>query len=260
MIISPSVQKLNIPAKSEVRKKVILSSAKTKLEDIVPPELEFEYDYVNSRGQHVLVLIRSRVLLRDTRSVYTTNQAIQIDGFKNELLWQKSTPLYNYTWVYSVYEKPDKPPKIYLTEDAKYLYFFAEVMDDKYAYMKPEKYSKGILSDAIVFSTLPKEKRQDIVIFPFNDEKTAYLAKDTKFIPSEMSPIQGVDYTSRTDPKDGYYYCEGKISLPLLFGDEKLAGKDIPFNVGVIDNDREAFIYLRSWAYDRDPKLWGIIK
>jgi hypothetical protein len=255
----PSVLKLNIPAKSEVRKKVILSSAKTNLVDIVPPELEFEYDYVNSRGQHVFVLIRSRVLLRDIRSVYTTNQTVNIDGFKNEPLWQKSSPLYNYTWVYSVYERPDKPPKVYLTTDNKYLYFFAEIMDDKYAYLKPEKYNKGILSDAIVFSTMPKDKRQDIVIFPFNDEKTAFIAKDTKFIPSEMTVVQGVDYTSRTDPKDGYYYCEGKISLSLLFGDESVMGKKSPFNVGIIDNDQEAFIYLRSWAYDRDPKYWGVL-
>jgi hypothetical protein len=259
--MQPSKLKLNIPAKSEVRKKVILSSKRTKLENIVPPEIEFEYDYVNSRGQHVPVIVRCRVLLRDMYFIQTSNEAINIDAFKNDAVWKSTPPLYNHTWVYSVYEKPDKPPKIYLAKDNGYLYFFTEVMDDKYAYMKPETYDKGILSDAIVFSTMIKDKRQDIVIFPFNDIKSAFLAKDTKFIPSEMTTIQNVDYAVKTDQKEGYYYCEGKISLSVLFGEAPMPiGKHYPFNIGVIDNDREAFIYLRSWAYDRDPKYWGILQ
>jgi len=256
--MSPKILDINVPAKSDTMKaEITLSSRKAKPEEIIPPELDFVYDYVNSKGQHVPVIVKNRVLLRDTANIRISNENIKLDGFKNETVWQKLSPLYNYTWVYSVYEKPDKPPRVYLTEDAKYLYFFAEVMDDKYAYMKPEKYNKGILSDAIIFSTMIKDKRQDIVIFPFNDVKSALLAKDTKFIPSEMTAITDFDYAVRTDQKEGYYYCEGKIPLKTLFGDGSL--KSVPFNVGIVDNDQEAFIYLRSWAYDRDPKYWGIL-
>jgi hypothetical protein len=258
----PSKLKLNIPAKSEVRKKVVLLSKGIKnWEDIIPPEFEFEYDYVNSQGQYVPVVVRRRVLLRTKYIVPTSNEAINIDAFKNDAVWKITPPLYNHTWVYSVYEKPDKPPKIFLAKDNNYLYFFAEVMDDKYAYMKPEKYNKGILSDTIVFSTMIKDKRQDIFIFPFNDVKSAFLAKDTKFIPSEMTTIQDIDYAVKTDQKEGYYYCEGKISLSVLLGEAPMpSGKQYSFNVGVVDNDQEAFIYLRSWAYDRDPKYWGILQ
>jgi hypothetical protein len=255
--MQPKILELDVPAKSNNKSEITLSSRKAKSEDIIPPELEFVYNYVNSKGQHVPVIVKNRVLLRDTANIQVSNENIKLDGFKNEIVWSKSSLLYNYTWVYSVYEKPDKPPKVYLTEDTKYLYFFAEVMDNKYAYMKPEKYNKGILSDAIVFSTMIKDKRQDIVIFPFNDIKSAFLAKDTKFVPSEMTTITDVDYAVKTDQKEGYYYCEGKIPLKTLFNDGLM--KSVPFNVGVVDNDQEAFIYLRSWAYDRDPKYWGIL-
>ena len=50
------------------------------------------------------------------------------------------------------------------------------------------------------------------------------------------------------------------MPLSLLFGDEPVAGREVPFNVGVLDNDLEAFIYMRSWAFDRDPQSWGILK
>lgn len=255
--VNASIVSLKIPAKSKAETKLTLSSPKASPDKIFPPEFNIVYDYVNSKGEHVPVIIKRRALLRDTHQIYLSNKTVKIDGIKDEVSWEKTLPLYNHTWIFSVYEKHDSPPKIYLTRDSKYLYFFAEVMDDKYSYYKDSK--KDIMSDAIIFSTQIGDKRQDIVIFPFNEEKAAFIAKDSKLIQPEMSPIQGVDYVTKTDQKAGYYYCEGKISLSTLFGETKLTGKKIPFNVGVIDNDFDAFTYLRSWAFDRDPKLWGIL-
>jgi hypothetical protein len=74
-----------------------------------------------------------------------------------------------------------------------------------------------------------------------------------------MTTIQGVEYIAKKDEKNGYYYGEGRIPLKTLFGDESLKSREIPFNVGIIDNDLDAFIYLHSWTYDRDPKYWGIL-
>jgi hypothetical protein len=37
--------------------------------------------------------------------------------------------------------------------------------------------------------------------------KTAFLAKDSKLIPSEMTPIQCVEYIAKKE-KNGYYYGE----------------------------------------------------
>lgn len=256
--MTPSVIKLEVPAKFKVEAKLTLSAPRSSPSKIFPPEFNITYNFVNSKGQNVPVIIKRRALLRDTRQVYVSDKTIKIDGAKDEIAWSKALPLYNHTWIFSVYERQDKPPKIYLTRDKDYLYFFAEVMDDRYSYYRDAK--RDILSDAIVFSTLINEERKDIVIFPFNEEKTAFLAKDPKLIQSEMSKIEGADYTTRTDKNAGYYYCEGKISLSTLFGEGKVDGKQFPFNVGVIDNDLEAFIYLRSWTFDRDPKLWGILK
>ena len=101
------------------------------------------------------------------------------------------------------------------------------------------------------------------MIFPFNEDGNAFAGKvDEKGIlrSSDLSAISGVEYESRTDQDAGYYYCEGKIPLSTLFGDEPVAGREVAFNVGVVDNDLEAFLYLRTWAFDRDPQYWGILK
>ncbi|MGB9597661.1 MAG: metallophosphoesterase family protein, partial [Candidatus Poribacteria bacterium] len=218
--MTPSVIKLEIPAKFKTETKLTLSAPRTNPNKIFPPEFDIIYNFVNSKGQNVPVIVKRRALLRDMRQVYLSSKPIKIDAVKDEISWNKSLPLYNHTWVFSVYERHDKPPKIYLTRDKEYLYFFAEVMDDKYSYFRDAK--KDIMSDAIVFSALINDERKDIVVFPFNEEKIAFLAKDPKLIQSEMSKIEGVDYTTRTDKNAGYYYCEGKISLSTLFGSDKL--------------------------------------
>jgi hypothetical protein len=247
---------------SDVTSKLILSSPAAYPEDIVPPELEFEYLYTDAHGRGVPLIIRRRVFLRDTHEVYECAEPPLLDSVKMEPFWQQVSPLYNHTWIYSAYERDDAPPKVYLAADNANLYFFAEVMDDEYSYLKDNK-SRGILSDAIIFSTLPAIGRKEIVIFPFNEDGRAYTGKvDEKgwLKPSDMTAIAGVEYNSRTDQQSGYYYCEGKIPLSSLFGDEPVSGRELPFNVGVIDNDLEAFVYLRTWAFDRDPQYWGILK
>jgi hypothetical protein len=135
-------------------------------------------------------------------------------------------------------------------------------MDDEYSYLK-ENRSRGILSDAIIFSSQPSGQRKEVVIFPFNEDGNAFAGKvDEKGIlrPSDLSAISNAEYKSRTDQDAGYYYCEGRVPLSVLFGDEPVAGREVSFNVGVIDNDLEAFVYLRTWAFDRDPQYWGILK
>lgn len=256
--MNPEAIKLEIAPKSSAKVKATISSPKADSADIVPPQLIFQYNYVNSKGEQVPVNVKRRVFLRDKREIPIISESINVDGEKNELSWAKVTPLYNYTWIYSIYERPDSPPKVYITLDNKYLNFFVEAMDDKYSYLEDNLKRKAIFSDTIIFSTLKDGKRQDVVIFPFNENKTGYIAKDSKIIPSDMTQVQGIEYSSKTDTKN--YYCEGRIPLNLLFGDESITNKDIPFNVGVIDNDLEAFIYLRSWAYDREMDYWGILK
>jgi len=122
---------------------------------------------------------------------------------------------------------------------------------------------RGILSDAIIFSTQPASGRREVIVYPFNDDGNGFMGKVDergRLLPSAISPISGVEYRVITDEQAGYYYCEGKIPLSILFDNEEVAGKEVLFNTGVIDNDREAFIYVRSWAYDRDPQYWGTLR
>lgn len=248
--------------KSDVTAKVKISSSQEDPDNFLPPEIEFDYIYMDSRGDEVPVTVRNRVFLRDVYNVYKTGEFIRVDGLKNELFWNQTKAIYNHTWVYSVYERDDLPPKVYLATDGLNLYFFAEVMDDEYSYLKGNRPGR-ILSDTIIFSTMPAGERTELVIFPFNEEKNAFIGKvDSKgiLLPENLTPISGVTYETVEDRQNGYYYCEGRIPLQTLFGDEPVAGKELPFNVGVIDNDREAFIYLYSWAYDRDPKYWGTLR
>ena len=256
--MAPHVLKFDVLPDSSATATATLSSPRAKSAEIVPPELEFEYNYTNARGKSVPVIIRRRVPLRETYTVHKASQPINIDGLRSETLWRQVSPLYNYSWIPSVYERHDAPPKIYLASDGKNLYFFAEVMDKKYSYLKSQ--SRSILSDTIFFSAQSAGERKDIVIFPFNEDGKAFLSKDGKFVPSEMSVVPEVEYASKPDQTAGYYYCEGKIPLPVLFGNEPTTGKEMLFNAGVVDNDLEAFTYLYTWAFDTDPQYWGILK
>jgi len=260
--MEPPVLGFTLPAKSDVTAEVMLSSPRTAPEDIVPPEFEIEYTYTDAHGRKVPLTARRRVFLRDTHEIYRRDEPVNLDGVNAEPFWQQVSPLYNHTWVFSIYERHDAPPKMWLAADDTDLYFFVESMDDKYSYLK-ENNSRGLLSDAILFSTQPASGRREIIIFPFNDDGNAFMAKVDergRLQPSAMSAVSGVEYYSRTDQQAGYYYCEGRIPLSLLFDNEQVMGKEVPFNVGVIDNDLTAFIYLRTWAYDRDPQYWGTLR
>ncbi|MFC1717625.1 metallophosphoesterase, partial [Candidatus Poribacteria bacterium] len=260
--MEPSILGFTLPANSDVAAEVTVSSPRTAPEDIVPPEFEIEYTYTDAHGRKAPLTTRRRVFLRATHEVYGLDEPIHLDGVKSEPFWQKVAPLYNHTWIFSIYERPDAPPKMWLAADDTDLYFFTEVMDDKYSYLKDNQ-SRGFLSDAILFSTQPGSGRREIIVFPFNDDGNAFIGKVDergRLKPSEMSMISSVEYYTRTDEQAGYYYCEGRIPLSLLFDNEQVVGKEVLFNAGVIDNDLEAFIYLRTWAYDRDPQYWGTLR
>ncbi len=249
----PSILDLIVPPGDTASAKVTLSSPRLDRHDIVPPQFVFEYKYTNTRGETFPVKIRRRALLRDKYNVYRISENVKIDGKCDEHFWSKILPVYNHVWVYSIYERDDAPPEVYLAMDNDNLYFYAEVMDEKYSYLKDNKY-KSVFSDVIFFSSLVDGKRKDIVIFPFNEDKIAFIAKDEKFVPSEMIPIQDIKYSTTTDGK--YYYCEGSIPLSILFEDKI---SEVPFNLGIIDNDLEAFLYLKSWNFDKDQNYWGIL-
>jgi predicted phosphodiesterase len=259
--MEPPILGFTLDGGADMNAKVVLSAPITPVEDIIPPEFEIEYRYTDTYGRKIPMIVRRRAFLRDTFELSQCDEPIILDALKTELCWQQVEPLYNHTWIYSVYERPDAPPKIYLTADDDNLYFYAEVMDHKYSYLKDNK-SRGLLSDAIIFSALPNGERKDVVIFPFNEDGGAFLGNvDAKGIirPVNMTSVSGVEYNSRTDEQAGYYFCEGKVPFTILFGEDDLAGKELLFNTGVIDNDKEAFIYVYTWAFDRDPQYWGVL-
>ena len=260
--MQPTTLGVTLPANSDAAFKVTLSAPKAGPADIVPPEFEIEYTYTDAHGRKVPVIVRRRIFLRDKREVHKCAGPVQLDGVNAETLWQQAVPFYNHTWIYSIYELPDAPPKMSLAADDEYLYFYVEVMDDRYSYLKGDS-PRGLLSDTIVFSTQPASGRREIVIFPFNEDGDAFTgAIDERGIlrPSAIPMTPGAEYHTRTDQQAGYYYCEGKIPLSTLFDNEPVAGREMLFNAGVIDNDIEAFIYVRTWAYDRDPQYWGTLK
>lgn len=261
--IEPPVLGFTLLPGSDVTAKVTLSSPRLGSEDIIPPEFEFEYRYTDSHERKVPLVVRRRVLLRDIHEIHKCKDSAQLDAVKAESLWQQVSPLYNHTWRHSFSESHDAPPKVYIAADDANLYFFAEVMDNKYSYLKGNQSGGRILSDCIVFFTQPDGDRRETLIFPFNKQGGVSVGKVDErgiLVPSDTLVTSGVEYHTRTDKQIGYYYCEGKIPLPLLFGDEDLAGKELSFNVGVVDNDLEAFVYLRTWAFEPEPQYWGILK
>ncbi|MFQ6043948.1 MAG: metallophosphoesterase [Candidatus Poribacteria bacterium] len=262
--------KLVIAPKSSVMAEIELHSPKTPPESVAVPKFVVKYLYTTRQNKVAKLPVRVWIPLRASYEIHQNLRGIAIDGSPNESAWQNATILYTKSWTPSYYEREDEPtPTVRIAAGKDYLYFSAVAPDDVYEYYYDENRSDRLLSDYIVFTAADGDNSKAILIFPFNDAQQAF-SRDKQFPkPSELELIEGdkkgssaplVEYASSKQPNKGLYICEGRVRYDQLFGTKNVAGKEFAFNVEVVDNDRNAFTYLRSWAYVRDKGYWGILR
>ena len=265
LVSAPS--KLVIAPNSFVSVEVSLHSRKVLPKNVVPPKLIVEYFYTTKQNKVATVPFRLWVPLRLSRQIHQKPVEITIDGLLNEPEWKHATTLYAKSWTPSYYEREGEPTStIHIAADKSYLYFCAVVPDDVYEYYREDNRSDRLLSDYIVFTTADVDISNDddvsktVLIFPFNDAHQAFRRASSFPKPSELEPIEGVQYASSKHPEKRMYICEGKIAYEQLFGTTDVANREFLFNVEVVDNDQNAFTYLKSWAYAQDKVYWGILR
>jgi len=252
-------QSLLIAPNSSVSVEVKLHSPKVHPKDILPPKLLVEYFYTTQHKQIATIPFRLWVPLRTSCEVNLQEVEIEIDGSMNEPVWQKATLLYAKSWAPSHYERGDKPaPVIYIAADDEYLYFCVEAPDEVHEYYLEDNRSDRLLSDYIVFTAAGGDKSQEVLIFPFNDADQAFRRPSPWPKPNELEKIGEAEYASSKHADK--YLCEGRIAHAQLFGGTDVTNKEFAFNVEVVDNDKNAFTYLKSWAYAKDKKYWGILR
>jgi hypothetical protein len=263
-------QKLVIGPKSFVVVEVNLHSPKVQPKDVVIPKFVLKYLYTTKHNEVAEIPLRLWVPLRTPCEIHQEPTEINIDGSPNEPAWQNATILYTQSWTPSYYERENEPtPKIRIAADKSYLYFAATVPDDVYEYYYKNNRSDRLLSDYIVFTAADANSSKAVLLFPFNDAQQAFIRETPRPKPSELKLIEGekkessaplVEYASSKHPDKQLYICEGRISYDQLFGAKDVVGKEYAFNVEVVDNDQDAFTYLKSWAYAGDKAYWGILR
>jgi len=257
-LVSPP-QNLVIAPNGFADVKVKLHSPKVHPKDILPPKLLVEYLYTTQHKQVAAIPFKLWVPLRPSSQVHLQQVEIDIDGSLNEPVWQKATVLYTKSWAPSHYEREDEPAAVMrIVADNEYLYFCVIVPDEVHEYYRENNRSDRLLSDYIVFTASDADKSKEILIFPFNDAHQAFRRTSPRPKPNELEGIGNIEYASskHTDK----YLCEGRIAHAQLFGRGDVANEEFAFNVEVVDNDRNAFTYLKSWAYVKDKTYWGILR
>lgn len=262
--------KLVIPPKGSVMAEVELHSPKVQPKDIGIPKFVVKYLYTTKQNKVAVIPLRVWIPLRASCEIHQNSTEITIDGSLNEPAWQNASILYTQSWTPSYYEREDEPtPTVHIVADESYLYFGVTVPDDVYEYYLENNRSDEMLSDYIVFTASDDDNSKELLIFPFNDAKQAFQWELPFPEPSELELIEGdskdssaplIEYSSSKHPNEGLYICEGRVSYEQLFGTTNVAEREFSFNVGVVDNDQNAFTYLKSWAYDRDKAYWGILR
>ena len=275
-----TTEKFVIEPKGSVVSEVALYSPKVQPKDVAIPKFVVIYLYRTKRNNPLTPFIKGDevaeiplrvwVPLRTACEIHQKPTKVNIDGSLNELTWQNAPILQTKSWVPSYYEREDEPtPTIRLAADESYLYFAVIAPDDVYEYYREDNRSDGLLSDYIVLTAADADKSKAILLFPFNDKNQAFKWELPFPELSELELIEGdkkessiplVEYASSKHLNEKLYICEGRISYKQLFGARDVADREFSFNVGVVDNDRRAFTYLKSWAYDRDKAYWGVLR
>jgi len=270
---------------SAVSAKVELYSSITPPEYIMPPKFIVRYFYRNKKNRIAVVPVKLWVPLRASCELTQHMLKIDIDGELDERdwHWKDEVVLYPKSWVPSHYEREEEPapfihsgdkvmvpshykPRkklpaaVHIMADESYLYFCAVVTDEVYEYYYDENRSDRLLSDYIVFAADDNGDTNALLIFPFSNTKRVFKCGFPNTKISKLEMVEGIDYATSKEPDKNLYTCEGKIGYDKLFGTTEVAGKEFLFNVGIVDNDKSAFTYLKSWAYAEDKAYWGIVK
>jgi hypothetical protein len=228
---------------------------------IVPPQVEVEYTYTDSKGRTVVVALPRRIPLRRSVAGETLRPSVDLDGHADEDAWQEAPAVSTAVWRASAFEPAEPGPTFRLLPAAAGLYLFAESPD---AYISGFR-SERMLSDAVFVGALNAPERYGgdldavpvVVILPFAAPGSPAVMKAFWDPKRPVGPeAKGVHFATRRRVEGGWV-CEAFLPWDVLLADGTAPAPEMRFNVGVWDNDGELFTDIYSWAPTADLTHWG---
>ncbi len=256
----PEAQRTVLAANSRRRVEIDVQCPALDPAELTVPELEIEYEYLDSRNRAVPVVLRRRVALRRQVRVELGAPAISVDGRGKEAAWTEAPVLTSARWKASPYESEEPGPRFHLLATKAGLYLLADSPDQDVSTFQDGR----MLSDAVFVGALADlasrsdlEAALTVVLYPSpaTGGGRAVQAPWDEGNPLGME-VEGVYVASRR-AEDGGWQCEAFIPWHLLLADPPEIPGGLAFNVGAWDNDGELFTELHSWAPTSDASQWG---
>ncbi|MFO8007739.1 MAG: metallophosphoesterase, partial [Candidatus Brocadiia bacterium] len=256
----PDVRRTVLAAGARERVAMELHCPALEPSELTVPELEIEYEYVDSRGRSVPIVLRRRVPLRRQVQVTMGAPAVSVDGRGREPAWADAPVLSTARWETSPYESAESGPRFHLLATRAGLYLWVDSPDQKVSTFQNGR----MLSDAVFISAMADlasrtdlEAAPTIILYPSPDtgDGQAVQAPWDERSPLGME-VEGVYVASRRSAAGGWQ-CEAFIPWRLLLAGPPETPAELAFNVGAWDNDGELFTELHSWAPTGDASRWG---
>jgi hypothetical protein len=232
--------------------------------NVVPPEIEIEYTYIDTQSHSVPIGLVRRVPLRRHARAPASESMLSLDGVADEAAWSKAPQMRTLRWYVSPYERDESGPVFRVLHAPGGLYFHVQSQDACVSSFQGER----MLSDAIFLGALSGladygstalEDVPVVVIYPFaRDEATQVVRAFWDEHRPVGTPAEGVRIAVSRGPEEGWQ-CEGFVPWDAFMADGAAPDGRVQFNVGAWDNDGELFTELLSWAPTADASLWGTL-
>jgi len=230
---------------------------------LVPPQVEVQYTYVDSRGRRVPLVLPRRIPLHRELHLSLGSPDLVLDGERKEPAWKDAAILSTARWVSSPYETAESGPVFRLLPSASGIYFFVDSPDADISDFRGDR----MLCDAVFLGALDAGEGYDpatlaqvpvIIICPFGavDTRHAMRAFWDARRPTGVE-VPGVHFAAKVLPEGRGWRCEGFVPWDLLLVRGAPPPEHMKFNAGAWDNDGDLFTELHTWSATTSPLAWG---
>ncbi len=232
-------------------------------EELVVPEVEVQYTYVDGRGRSVPIVLRRRVPLDREAVAPLSKASIALDARAAERAWRAAPVLTTAVWQAGPFETGESGPVFRVIPTLAGIYFYAESAD---AFVS-DFHGERILSDAVFLGALPGPGDNAagdltvppvVVIFPFGPTGAGQAVR-AYWDPKRAigAEAEGVHVVGRVLEGGKGWRCEGLVPWDVLLSDPVPPSGEVRFNIGAWDNDGDLFSELHSWAPTGNATQWG---
>ena len=259
----PAAAPLHVEAGARASLSLGISAPPTRPMQLVVPQVEVQYTYVDSQGRQVALVLPCRIPVHRELHATVTAPEITLDAADKEDAWQRSTPMSSAVWQAGPFETGEAGPVFRLLPTASGLYFYADSPDATITDFRGSQ----ILCDALFVGVLDASKGADaealkhapvVVIYPFGPAQNGQAVRAPWDAKRPVGPdAPGVRMAVQVLPDAHGWRCEGFVPWDVLLGEGAKPPERLRLNVGAWDNDGDLFSELHSWAPTTDASLWG---